>query len=118
MQSLCALNDGDACLHGAGLADELVRAGLLPEAKEPSARVAIVLLERACDLGLAIGCTAGGLALLEGAPKDARKLFAKGCDANEPTSCLQLAGLLGKKDRARAKILRRKACDAGLKDAC
>ena len=124
LKSLCALEDADGCLQGAALADELAKAGQLKEGPRPSARDAIVLLKRACDLGTAIACTAGGIALVELEPKDSIKLFTKGCDAGEPTSCLQLATMLGqgvgvkKKDPAKAKILRKKACDAGLKDAC
>ena len=124
IKSLCSLEDADACLQGAALADELVKAGQLREAPNPSARDSIVLLKRACDLGAAIACTAGGMALADLEPKDSVKLFTKGCDRNEPTACLQLAGMMSegkgmkKKDPAKAKILRKKACDAGLKDAC
>lgn len=124
LKALCALDDGDACLQGAALADELVKAGQLREAPNPSARDAIVLLKRACDLGAAIACTAGGMALADAEPRDSMKLFTKGCDQNEPTACLKLSNMLAegkgvkKKDPAQAKVLRKKACDAGLKDAC
>ena len=48
----------------------------------------------------------------------------RGCEAGEPTSCFQLGELyksgkgVKKKDAGKAAALRKKACDAGLKDAC
>ena len=64
------------------------------------------------------------MTLFEDDPRESIKLFTAGCDADEPTSCLQLSTMLAegkgvkKKDPAKAKLLRKKACDAGLKDAC
>jgi TPR repeat protein len=124
LKSLCALDDADACVQGAALADTLVQGGQLPEPKKPAERDAIVLLAKACDLGAAIACTARGVALVNDDPKGAVGSLTKGCDKNEPTACFQLANMLAegqgvkKKDPKRAAELKKKACDAGLKDAC
>lgn len=123
-KSLCALDDADACVQGAALADTLVQGGQLPEPKKPAERDAIVLLAKACDLGAAIACTARGVALVNDDPKAAVGSLTKGCDKNEPTACYQLSNMLAegkgvkKKDPKRAAELKKKACDAGLKDAC
>jgi hypothetical protein len=123
-KSLCALDDADACVQGAALADTLVQNGQVPEPKKPAERDAIVLLAKACDLGAAIACTARGVALVNDDPKAAVGSLTKGCDKNEPTACWQLSNMLAegkgvkKKDPKRAAELKKKACDAGLNDAC
>lgn len=124
IKSLCNLDDVDACVQGAALADTLVQAGQLPEPKNPAQREALVLLKKACDLGGAIACTARGVALINDDAKEAVSSLTLGCDKGEPTSCLQLSGLYAegkgvkKKDAKKAAELKQKACDAGLKDAC
>jgi hypothetical protein len=124
LKSLCALDDADACVQGAALADTLVQDGKVAEPKKPAERDAIVLLAKACDLGAAIACTARGVALVNDDPKGAVGSLTKGCDKNEPTACYQLSNMLAegkgvkKKDAKKAAELKKKACDAGLKDAC
>lgn len=124
LKALCALDDADACVQGAALADTLVQGGQLPEPKNPAQRDAIVLLAKACDLGAAIACTARGVALVNDDPKGAVASLTKGCDKNEPTACHQLSNMwaegkgVKKKDPKKAAELKKKACDAGLKDAC
>ncbi len=122
--SLCHLKDADGCVEGAKLADALVADHTLPEPKKLAARPAMQLLEQACVLGQAIACTARGVALVNDEPKGAVASFAKGCDAGEPTSCMQLGLMykegkgMRKKNEKKAAELLKKACDAGLKDAC
>ncbi len=124
LKSLCALDDADACVQGAALADTLVQGGQLPEPKNPATRDAIVLLATACDLGAVIACTARGVALVNDDPKGAVASLTKGCELNEPTACDQLSNMwaegkgVKKKDPKKAAELKKKACDAGLKDAC
>lgn len=124
LKSLCALDDADACVQGAALADTLVQGGQLPEPKKPAERDAIVLLAKACDLGAAIACTARGVALTNDDAKGAVASLTKGCDKHEPTACWQLSNMLAKgkgvkkKDPKKAAELKKKACAAGLKDAC
>lgn len=124
IKSLCDLDDADACVQGAALADTLIQGGQLPEPKKPAERDAIVLLKKACELNAAIACTARGVALINDDPKEAAVSLTHGCDKGEPTSCLQLSNLYSegkgvkKKDAKKAAELKKKACDAGLKDAC
>jgi TPR repeat protein len=124
LKALCGLEDLEGCMAGAVLADELVKAGELPEPKKMAARDAVMLLDKACTLGDARACTARGLTLVQDDPAQALASFSRGCDQNEPTSCWQLGLLLRdakgakKKDLARAAEALKKACDAGLQDAC
>jgi TPR repeat protein len=117
--SLCDLGEAEGCVEGAKLAD-----GLALTAKKPTDRPAMVLLKKACALNAAIACTARGVGLVNDDPKEAVDSFTKGCDDGEPTSCFQLSELykngkgVKKKDAAKATELKKKACDAGLKDAC
>ncbi|MCC7071170.1 MAG: sel1 repeat family protein [Deltaproteobacteria bacterium] len=124
LSALCDLQDADGCIQGAALADELVKAGQLPEPKKVTDRPALQLLAKACALGGAIGCTARGVALVNDDPKAAVDSLTKGCDLGEPTSCFQLSVMLAegkgvkKKDPEKAAAAKKKACEAGLKDAC
>lgn len=124
LTALCDLGDADGCIQGAALADELVKAGQMEEPKKLTDRPALQLLMKACNLGGAIGCTARGVALINDDPKLAVEALSKGCELGEPTACLQLSMLLAegkgvkKKDPAGAAAAKKKACDAGLKDAC
>ncbi len=124
LSALCDLQDADGCIQGGALADELVKAGQLPEPKKVADRPALQLLAKACALGGAIGCTARGVALVNDDPKGAVESLTKGCDLGEPTSCFQLSVMLAegkgvkKKDPEKAAAAKKKACDAGLKDAC
>ncbi|MCC7109811.1 MAG: sel1 repeat family protein [Deltaproteobacteria bacterium] len=124
LSALCDLRDADGCIQGAALADELVKAGQLEEPKKLSDRPALQLLMKACNLGGAIGCTARGVALANDDPKLAVEALTKGCELGEPTACFQLSVMLAegkgvkKKDPAGAAAAKKKACDAGLKEAC
>jgi TPR repeat protein len=124
LKALCDLGDVEGCMSGAALADELVKAGQLPEPKKMAERDAVILLEKACTAGGAVACTARGITLINDDPTQAVASFTKGCDQGEPTSCWQLSGMfkdgkgMKKKDPKKAAELAKKACDAGLKDAC
>jgi TPR repeat protein len=122
--ALCDLGDADGCIEGAKLADALVASHALPEPKKLADRDAMKLLKKACALGQVVACTARGVGLVNDDPAAAVESFGKGCDGGEPTSCMQLAGMykdgkgMKKKDEKKAKELMKKACTAGLKDAC
>jgi uncharacterized protein len=117
--SLCELGEADGCVEGAKIAD-----GLALTAKKPVDRPAMVLLKKACALNAAIACTARGVGLVNDDAKEAVDSFNKGCEAGEPTSCFQLSELyksgkgVKRKDAGKAAELKKKACDAGLRDAC
>ncbi|OGQ25589.1 MAG: hypothetical protein A2138_04205 [Deltaproteobacteria bacterium RBG_16_71_12] len=124
LSALCDAGDADGCIQGGALADELVKAGQLEEPKKLNDRPALQLLAKACALGGAIGCTARGVALINDDPRLAVDALTKGCDLGEPTACFQLSVMLAegkgvkKKDPDKAAAAKKKACDAGLKDAC
>ena len=122
--ALCDLSDVDGCIEGAKLADSLVASHALPEPKKLADRDAMKLLKKACGFGQVVACTARGVGLVNDDPPGAVESFTKGCEGGEPTSCMQLGAMykegkgVKKKDEKKAKELMKKACDAGLKDAC
>jgi hypothetical protein len=85
----------DACL--AGDASSCYHRALELEKDETGRSEAFVLHHRACELGLAIGCTNYAAALWAGESSPdqescARRLFTVACDVKEPFAC----GMLGR----------------------
>lgn len=121
---------GRAC--EAGHATSCAHAGLMlsmpSEVARDDAR-ARGFLTRGCEAELAPAC--GGLALLHlggrgGLARDAMRaaaLFERACARDEPSSCVNLAGLYEAgvgvaKNQARARELYARACSKGVESAC
>lgn len=77
---------------------------------------------KACDTGHLDGCTFGGILVAKRGRshfKEAAKLFAKGCDADQEMACYNLAALKFKEGRSSsAKKYYKKACDLGHPGGC
>jgi len=124
-KALCALDDVDGCLQGAQIADKLYTSNAIPTPKRIVDADSMTLLLRACQLGQPIACTARGVGLLvKNDARTAAESFSLACDKNEPRGCVELSKLwkdgtgVKKKDKKKAAALMKKACAAGLQEAC
>lgn len=119
-QKGCELDDADACVQAVASLDAVAKGGAAVDQATQ-----VKLLDKACTLGVGRTCTALGLLVVESDPKKAQEQFERGCNAKEPTACVQIAdlykkGKIGKKKEAERKAdeYLKKACDLGLTDVC
>lgn len=83
----------------------------------PSVTTASRLYERACDAGVAAGCTAVGLLAPRTGDRRAVAMFRRGCERGHARGCERLGLALGTRgDEARVAFAR--GCDAGRAASC
>lgn len=112
----CAAGAADRC-HELGTAKIHGRGG---PTDRKGGRFAI---ERACELGRADACAMAGELSYGRRDRRARRFFTRGCELDNPTSCVDLAWMVehgegGPADANGARSHYRRACDAGNADGC
>ncbi|MEZ4221244.1 MAG: tetratricopeptide repeat protein [Polyangiaceae bacterium] len=107
----CKDGDGPAC---AAQAREAYRG----KAVSADPAVAKEAGGRACDLGIAEGCTVLGLLAKKDDAAAAQAAFGKACEGGDALGCAEAATLLSATDATKALRLHERACHGGIAESC